>query len=95
MPRPKSLIPKLLIDKSRNRAFCKVDGKFVVLGPAGSTAAQRQDAIAQLHAMWATAPHLSRDEIARRMAGDQQWGSLTTLRDTSIMVMTTDAGQPS
>lgn len=40
MPRPKSLIPKLCIDKSRNRAFCKVDGKFVVLGPAGSAAAQ-------------------------------------------------------
>ena len=40
MPRPKSLIPKLCIDKSRNRAFCKVDGKFVVLGPAGSADAQ-------------------------------------------------------
>lgn len=40
MPRPKSLIPKLCIDKSRNRAFCKVDGKFIVLGPAGSTQAQ-------------------------------------------------------
>ncbi len=40
MPRPKSLVPKLCIDKSRNRAFCKVDGKFVVLGPAGSAAAQ-------------------------------------------------------
>ena len=26
MPRPKSLVPKLCIDKSRNRAFCKVDG---------------------------------------------------------------------
>jgi len=36
MPRPKSLIPKLCIDKSRDRAFCKVDGKFVTLGRAGS-----------------------------------------------------------
>lgn len=36
MPRPKSLIPKLCVDKSRNRAFCKVDGKFVSLGNAGS-----------------------------------------------------------
>lgn len=33
MPRPKSPIPKLCVDKSRNRAFCKVGGKFVVLGP--------------------------------------------------------------
>lgn len=40
MPRPKSLIPKLCIDKSRNRAFCKVDGKFIVLGPAGSADTQ-------------------------------------------------------
>jgi integrase len=40
MPRPKSLIPKLCIDKSRNRAFCKVDGRFVTLGPAGSAKAQ-------------------------------------------------------
>lgn len=40
MPRPKSLVPKLCIDKSRNRAFCKVDGRFVVLGPAGSLEAQ-------------------------------------------------------
>lgn len=39
MPRPKSLIPKLCIDKSRNRAFCKVDGKFIVLGPEGSSEA--------------------------------------------------------
>lgn len=40
MARPKSLIPKLCVDKSRNRAFCKVDGKFVTLGPVGSPAAQ-------------------------------------------------------
>ncbi|MDA0834239.1 MAG: site-specific integrase [Planctomycetota bacterium] len=40
MARPKSLVPRLCIDKSRNRAFCKVDGKFIVLGPAGSPAAQ-------------------------------------------------------
>jgi integrase len=40
MPRPKSLIPKLCIDRSRNRAFCKVDGKFVALGPAGSVESQ-------------------------------------------------------
>lgn len=40
MPRPKSLIPKLCVDKTRNRAFCKVDGKFLVLGPAGSPEAQ-------------------------------------------------------
>lgn len=40
MARPKSLIPKLCIDKSRNRAFCKVDGKFVSLGPARSAEAQ-------------------------------------------------------
>ncbi len=39
MPRPKSLVPKLCIDKSRNRAFCKVDGKFISLGPAGSAEA--------------------------------------------------------
>jgi integrase len=40
MPRPKKSIPTLCIDKSRNRAFCKVDGRFVVLGPAGSAEAQ-------------------------------------------------------
>lgn len=39
MPRPKSLVPKLCIDKSRDRAFCKVDGKFISLGPAGSSEA--------------------------------------------------------
>lgn len=40
MPRPKSLVPKLCIDKSRDRAFCKVDGKFISLGPAGSPEVQ-------------------------------------------------------
>ena len=40
MPRPKSPIPRLCVDTSRNRAFCKVNGKFVTLGPAGSAEAQ-------------------------------------------------------
>jgi len=40
MGRPKSLVPKLCIDRTRNRAFCKIDGRFVVLGPAGSPEAQ-------------------------------------------------------
>lgn len=40
MPRPKSVIPKLCHDRTRNRAFCKVDGRFIVLGPWGSPEAQ-------------------------------------------------------
>lgn len=40
MPRPKNKIPKLCVDRTRNRAFCKVDGKFLVMGPAESAEAQ-------------------------------------------------------
>lgn len=40
MPRPRNTIPKLCHDRSRNRAFCKVNGRFVVLGPWGSPEAQ-------------------------------------------------------
>lgn len=40
MGRPRNSIPKLCIDKSRDRAFVKVDGRFVVLGPAGSSESQ-------------------------------------------------------
>jgi hypothetical protein len=40
MPRPRNKIPKLYIDQSRNRAFCKIDGKFLVMGPAESLESQ-------------------------------------------------------
>lgn len=40
MPRPKSAIPKLCHDRSRDRAFVKVDGKFIALGAWGSPEAQ-------------------------------------------------------
>jgi hypothetical protein len=39
-PRPRNKIPKLYVDQSRNRAFCKVDGKLLVMGPADSAEAQ-------------------------------------------------------
>lgn len=42
MGRPKSFVPKLYLDKSRDRAFTKVGGRFVVLGPAGSVEAQQR-----------------------------------------------------
>ena len=40
MPRPRNKIPKLYVDQSRNRAFCKIDGKFLVMGEADSAEAQ-------------------------------------------------------
>lgn len=40
MPRPRNSIPKLCHDRSRDRAFCKANGRFVVLGKWGSAEAQ-------------------------------------------------------
>lgn len=40
MPRPRNSIPKSCHDRSRDRAFCKVNGRFVVLGKWGSSDAQ-------------------------------------------------------
>ncbi|MDZ4689545.1 MAG: tyrosine-type recombinase/integrase [Planctomycetaceae bacterium] len=34
MGRPRNSLPSLLIDRSRNRAYCRANGRFVVLGPA-------------------------------------------------------------
>ncbi|HUQ72558.1 MAG TPA: tyrosine-type recombinase/integrase [Planctomycetaceae bacterium] len=40
MARPRNSLPSLLTDPRRNRAYCRVGGKFITLGPAGSAEAQ-------------------------------------------------------
>ncbi len=67
MPRPRNKIPKLYIDRSRNRAFCKVDGKFLVMGPADS--AESQEAYGRLIASLARGETIEAAKATRTAPG--------------------------
>ncbi len=83
MPRPKALIPKLCVDKSRNRAFCKVRGKFVSLGPAGTPEAQ--EAYGRLLASLARGESLDSVKTVRR---DNSTATKFTINDLMLRFAT-------